>query len=82
MKKSQKSLSDKLGDIIIKNIGTQNAIAGEVRALVTDIDSESLQLEVADINKSLQGPGWGSAKSATAGVLSTLKQILKEREEA
>jgi len=79
MNKSHTTLSENLGGIIIRNLSTQNAIEGEVRELVADIDSATLQLEVAVISKSLQGHGWGSAKSATAGVISTLKQILNER---
>ncbi len=79
MNKASKLLYDKIEAIVEKNIANQFAIAGEIRELVAEADSESLQIILDDVTKRLSGPGWGSYKSAVAGIKFTLEEVLKER---
>lgn len=79
MKKSAKLLYDKIEAVADKNIANQSAIAGEIQVLVSDADSESLQIILDDVKKRLSGPGWGSYKSAVAGIKFALEDILQTR---
>lgn len=79
MKKTAKLLYDKIEAIAEKNIANQSAIAGEIRELVAEADSESLQIILYDVTKRLSRPGWGSYKSAVAGIKFALEDVLKER---
>lgn len=79
MKKAAKLLYDKIEAVAEKNIANQFAIADEIRELVAEADSESLQIILDDVTKRLSSPGWGSYKSAVAGIKFVLEDILKER---
>lgn len=79
MKKSAKLLYDKIEAIAEKNIANQFAIAGEIRKLVPGADDETLQTILDDVSKRLCSPGWGSYKSAVAGIKFALEDILSER---
>lgn len=79
MKKSAKLLYDKIEAIVDKNIANQSAIAGEIQMLVSDADSETLQIILDDVKKRLSGPGWGSYKSAVAAIKFALEAILQAR---
>jgi hypothetical protein len=79
MKRTTKLLYDKIEAIADKNIANQSVIAGEIRELVTEADSETLQFILEDVTTRLSDPGWGSYKSAVAGIKFVLEDVLKER---
>lgn len=80
MKKAAKLLYDKIEDVAEINIANQFAIAGEIRKLVADADNETLQAILEYVTNRLSGPGWGSMKSAVAGIKFAIEDVLKERE--
>lgn len=79
MKKTAKLLYDKIEAIAEKNIANQSAIAGEIKELVTNTDIETLQMILDDVSKRLNGPGWGSYKSAVAGIKFALEDVISKR---